>query len=201
MNNKNDEFESKTDKYNIGTPGYIAPEIIINKYSKSINEKIDLSNIKINKSCDIFSLSIILWKMLNGIKSEPFKIAYKTDEKYKLIIDQNYTKFWDNHKDCIFMKYKDERELIKDLFNKMFEFDPKERITIDQILKHKFILNCNNDNSITNNYNDNGFKIFMRNVYNKSRFIRNKKINVLKQYQANTITTISQMVCLICYIN
>ena len=40
---KNDnEFEWKTDKYNVGTFGYMTPEIIINRNAISNNENIDL---------------------------------------------------------------------------------------------------------------------------------------------------------------
>ena len=175
-NKMNNEFESKTDEYNVGTYGYMAPELIINRNAKLSDEKIDLSDISISKSCDIFSLSIILWQMLNGYNSKPFnKIASKDDKLYSLIIDKNYNKFWEYHKECIFMKYTYERRNIQNLFEQMFEFDPIKRINVNNILKHEFIIDIDigiDSNNKNNNKFPESYKLFLRNG-----FIKNKRIN------------------------
>ena len=189
----NNEFESKTDEYNVGTKGYMAPEIIINRGNSDNDEKIDLTDINIQKSCDIFSLSIILWQMLNGYNSKPFEyIASKDDALYKLIINKNYKQFWEYHSQCIFMKYTYERNNIKDLFIKMFEFDPMKRISVENILKHEFIIN---DYNVVNNNDNEAFQIFMRNAFNNSKNIGSAKSKMINEYESNITTEVTKLVC------
>ena len=138
--------------------------------------------------------------MLNGYNSKPFysNIASKDDKLYSLIINKNYDEFWDYHKECVFMKYTYDRNNIKNLFNKMFEFNPKNRITVNKILKHEFILNNDNKMNEDINNNNNSFEIYMRNIYIKCKNFRENKMKKLKQYDSDT--AISQMVCKLIYL-
>ena len=47
-----------------------------------------------NKAYDTFSLSMILWQMLNGYESKPFNQCIQKDQIYKLIVSKNYSSFW-----------------------------------------------------------------------------------------------------------
>ena len=65
VDNKNDQI------YNVGTPMYKSPELL-----EQNNSLYDIRNIVVLKSCDVFSLSIIFWQIMNGIEYLPFK-CYK----------------------------------------------------------------------------------------------------------------------------
>ena len=95
---------------------------------------------KIVKACNIFSLSIILWKMLSGYKSKPFDECKQTDNKW--IILRKYDSFWNSkyHKNIQFLEKNYNRfnnnKLIQDLFEKMFEYYPLKRIKAREIENH-----------------------------------------------------------------
>ena len=132
--------------------------------------------------------------MLNGIDSHPFiKNSNKTDKLYSLIINKNYNKFWEYHKKCQFIKYTYNRNNIKNLFIKMFEFNSLNRINVNKILIHEFILNNNNNNNMSKNE----LKIHMKNLLDKSEYVRKNKISVLKEIEMDTTSMFSQMVCYI----
>ena len=65
-----------------GTHGYIAPEID------------DKKNKKISYACDIFTVGVILWQMINGYKSHPFKTSKPDDKIYKYIYQKKFNQFW-----------------------------------------------------------------------------------------------------------
>ena len=134
--------------------------------------KIDINNINIHKSSDIFSISIILWQMLNGYNKYPFKNPNKNDELYINIINNNFDQFWLNHNDCkiITDNINNRSKLlsIKDLFNKMFEYNPNKRILIKDILSHEWLLQ---QNDITPNM----FNTLITNEYLKAKTYINKK--------------------------
>ena len=98
-----------------GTPAYIAPEIIEDKGYEGF-------------SCDIWSAGITLYYMLSG--SQPFK-GKDIEEIQSLIFKGNYDKI------------KDVSEEVNDLISKMLKVNPKERISIDDILKHPWIKDVN----------------------------------------------------------
>ena len=66
----------------VGTRGYQAPEIILDK-------AYDLS-------CDIFSIGVILFILLTGYP--PFEQATKKDRWYKSITKKRYKVFWKAHR-------------------------------------------------------------------------------------------------------
>jgi len=102
----------------VGTRGYQAPELLLKK-------KYDLK-------CDIFSMGVILFILLNGYP--PFEQAHKNDKWFKPLITNNYDKFWKAHQKSAAAKDENARDLIQ----QMLAFDPKKRITIKDIKKHKW---------------------------------------------------------------
>ena len=110
-------------KTRCGSPFYCAPEMIIGKkYYGNVS--------------DIWSLGVILYYML--FNELPF-YDVDIDRLYKKIIEGRYT----IPKDKINILYKDAIDLI----NKILQKDPKKRIKIKDIIKHKWF------NSETNKLN------------------------------------------------
>ena len=144
--------------YTVGTKGYMAPELyndqkiddsdIDNTSKNNSNSKND--SCSYDKACDIFSLSIIFWQMINGFKSMPFNSCKGSDPIYKLIVLKNYDLFWEHHNqnNTKFLEngYNtfNNNHLIQDLFLKMFEYEALKRITIQQIEKHEWIVEMHN---------------------------------------------------------
>jgi serine/threonine protein kinase len=94
-----------------GTPAYIAPEVFGNSGYKGF-------------SCDIWSLGVTLYYMLEG--EQPFK-GRSIEELKKNICSKNYQNIELISKEA------------EDLLDKMLTLNPEERITLDEILKHKWI--------------------------------------------------------------
>ena len=123
---------------------------------------------KAKQSCDIFSLGVALWKMINGIHSKPFDRAVNTDVNYYLIYKEWFDIFWnEKHSGCRLVKLAKKKEQknidvenateiengihLKHLFEKVFTFDPHLRITIDEILNDEWYKN-------TKSYNNDKYK-------------------------------------------
>jgi calcium-dependent protein kinase len=110
----------KGQKYNdvIGTPFYIAPEVLKNKY---------------DEKCDLWSCGVILYVMLCG---EPPFYGEDDDEIYNQILTTEvkfYQKEWENISD-------DAKDLIKKLLNKNY----KNRLSAVEALQHPWIQNIDN---------------------------------------------------------
>ena len=143
--NKNASLKNKT--YIVGTPGYMAPELFKeNNIQNNSDIKEDKDNQEFDKSCDIFSLSIILWQMLNGYKSKPFNTCKKNDHVYNFIISTDFDSFWNSkyHENNIkFLESGYNRfnnnKLIQDLLQQMFEFYPMKRIKAKDIEHHPWL--------------------------------------------------------------
>lgn len=82
---------------------------------------------------DIFSLGVLLFVMTIG--RPPFQEAKCGDRNYKLIIGKKYKKFWDEFPDI------NVSEDLKDLINRLICVDPSKRLSIDEILKHSWLVN------------------------------------------------------------
>ena len=104
----------------VGTPGYLAPEMYLKKgYSP---EKVD-----------IFAAGVILFIMVRGIP--PFNDTSSNDPHYS-VFAKSSDFFWKYHRGkdpnspwtCQFM----------DLFNRMCEPDPKRRISMKEIIAHRY---------------------------------------------------------------
>ena len=96
-----------------GTPAYIAPEIFRNEGYEGF-------------SCDIWSAGVTLYYMLAGM--QPFKGAKLEELKVSILKGQ-----YDQIQDVSFEA--------NDLISKMLILNPKERITIEGILKHPWLKN------------------------------------------------------------
>ena len=128
----------------------MAPELFKENEIKEPEEN-DPKKDEYDKSCDIFSLSIILWQMLNGYKSKPFNTCKKSDIVYKLMYQKDYNSFWKSsyHKHVQFLGKNsnpfDNTNDIKNLFEEMFTFDPIKRIKAQEIEHHAWFIDmdCN----------------------------------------------------------
>ena len=104
----------------IGTPGCMAPET----YNWEKHDPF---------KADIWSCGLILWAMFNDHSIIKFPITGSEITTY----DDYYEKYKnikiDDLKNC-------ENELCKDLVFKMLTFDPKKRISIDEIKKHELYI-------------------------------------------------------------
>ena len=101
-----------------GTPAYIAPEIY---------KKVGYTGFQ----SDIWSAGITLYYILSG--NLPFK-GTNIHELENAILYGEYKKI------------KDVSPEANDIINQMLKLDPKERITIDEILKHPWLKNVNLEN-------------------------------------------------------
>ena len=95
-----------------GTPAYIAPEILLNKGYTGFG-------------VDVWSAGVVLYAMLSG--TIPFK-GSDMKELHNLIISGNYQEIKDISKDA------------SNLIKKIFEVDPKKRITTENILNHPWLI-------------------------------------------------------------
>jgi serine/threonine protein kinase len=99
----------------VGTRGYQAPELLL-------NQPYDLS-------CDIFSAGVVLFILLTGYP--PFEQAQSKDRWFSPLTHGDTSKFWKLHRGCNISN----DEKVKDLIQRMIEFDPKKRIAIADIKK------------------------------------------------------------------
>lgn len=108
-----------------GTETFLAPEVV------SIPKKA-YDPFK----ADIFSLGVTLFIIMTG--NPPFKSARKFDIHYQYYIKKKEDLFWKIIKknNSIVHEFSDDTY---DLFNKMFESEPKKRISIDELLNHPWM--------------------------------------------------------------
>ncbi len=93
-----------------GTPAYIAPEILRDRGYEGFG-------------VDIWSAGVVLFALVYG--TVPFK-ANNMNELHKLIMKGKYTLKSDVSED------------VRDLLRRMLEPDPRRRLTIPEILCHKW---------------------------------------------------------------
>eukprot|EP00826_Nyctotherus_ovalis_P041211 TRINITY_DN4122_c0_g2_i4.p2 TRINITY_DN4122_c0_g2~~TRINITY_DN4122_c0_g2_i4.p2 ORF type:complete len:228 (-),score=72.53 TRINITY_DN4122_c0_g2_i4:666-1349(-) len=103
----------------LGTPYYIAPEVLNGNY---------------NEKCDIWSIGVILYILLsghppfNGENDEEIMRAVKQGKyHFKSILPITEGPTWSNVSDAA-----------KDLIRQMLAYDPEKRITAEQAYKHKW---------------------------------------------------------------
>lgn len=99
-----------------GTPGYVAPEIIMSK--------------RYGKEVDVWSIGILLYILLCGYP--PFFSDWNSElfEQIKGGKFEFHSPYWD-----------DVSEDAKDLVKKLLTVDPKQRITLDEAKEHKWFNN------------------------------------------------------------
>jgi len=101
---------------NDGTESYQAPELLKGK--------------KYTKASDIFSCGVILFILLTG--HHPFESARREDKWYRPMCESNPAAFWKLHK----AKIDDD---CKDLLTGMLAYRARERLTLDECLKHIWV--------------------------------------------------------------
>ena len=135
---------------NCGTLGFMAPEMFFTNKSR-----IYLRNESDYFKCDIFSLGIILWQMLNGIDSKPFEIFDNPQDtldhwyKYRLISQKKYNLWWNHFQNDIDYHYDHH---LKNLFVRMFDHNPQTRVSINGIKAHKWYQKYNEMTNIVSYY-------------------------------------------------
>jgi len=122
-----------------GTPAYIAPEILKDR---------GYSGFK----CDIWSAGVVLYSMLYG--TVPFK-ASNMNELHDMIMQGKYS-----------LK-EDVSESARDLIRLMLERDPKRRISVKEILKHKWFDDMDTELKIFNDQEQ--FQIMKDFTFNPDR--------------------------------
>jgi len=106
----------------VGTPGYMAPEILMKQAYQS-------------NVVDLFALGVILFIMKAG--HPPFSLAKEDDTYYKLIATQRADLFWKAHsnkKPAGFFS-----EEFKDMITAMFQLQPQMRICLSNIVGHPWM--------------------------------------------------------------
>lgn len=112
-------------KTKLGTPAYMAPEI----HSGTPYQ---------GASVDKFALGVILFQMVMG--RPPFEEAKSNDYLYKCIVAKRPDIFWRTHFKSLPKKVSQElSEEFKDLIIGLFHAEPENRLTLDQVLGHKWI--------------------------------------------------------------
>lgn len=103
----------------LGTASYMAPEIHLGKPYEG-------------PAVDVLATGIILFVMMT--QRPPFSQASHDDPHYRLLIGKRGDLFWSAHEEAegedIYSKE------FKSLFEGMLAFNPKERLTMDQVLAH-----------------------------------------------------------------
>ena len=147
-----------------GTPAFVAPEILKDSpYNPYMT--------------DIWSSGVVLYAMITGFF--PFRGVNET-ELHKNILSG------------AFPKLKDVSNELKDLLNKILEVNPNKRITIDNILKHPWIIqNENINNNYTKNININIFTKAEKIIYGKLKldYREANKEDILENFTYHNMET------------
>ena len=119
------EFDGKNGNYLLhkgsGTPIYSSPDIK-HAFTKGYD---GIKN-------DIFSLGVLLFVITIG--EFPFQSATYSDDKYKFVIKSRFNQFWEFFNNVNISKE------FKDLINNLISLNPTKRLSIDEILKHPWLV-------------------------------------------------------------
>jgi len=103
-----------------GTTGYMAPEMINQK-----GEGYDGSKV------DVWAIGVILFILIAGFP--PYQVPAVSDWWFKQLMRKKFDLFWMAHTRTAYFS-----DGCKDLINKIFAGNPKERISISGIMKHQW---------------------------------------------------------------
>ena len=108
----------------IGTPGYMAPEIIQNQAYQG-------------QVVDLFALAVILFIMRSG--HPPFGRATEDDRYFQLLATNRSDLFWKAHSQSAQKGPNFYSEEFKDLITCMLQFHPHQRLCIADIVGHPWL--------------------------------------------------------------
>lgn len=110
----------------IGTPGYMAPEILAKQpYQGQV--------------VDLFALGVILFILYSG--HPPFSQADESDNYYKLLATNRSDLFWKAHSNPQRKPEGFYSEEFKDLITCMLQFHPHQRLCVADIIGHPWLAN------------------------------------------------------------
>ena len=110
----------------IGTEGYMAPEILANQQYDG-------------KKADIFSLGQLLFNIVTGIRG--FESATNSDHYYRYIIQKKHEQYFEIIHPHLQNNLSNE---FKKLYIRMIAYNPNERPTIEEILNDPWVQEINN---------------------------------------------------------
>ena len=105
----------------LGTPYYIAPEVLRNKY---------------DKSCDLWAVGVIAYILMCGYP--PFNGANNDQTHQRVLRGRYYFPAED---------WKDVSIEAMDFIHRMLQMDPRKRMTVEQALNHPWIVKHVNTNT------------------------------------------------------
>ena len=146
-----------------GTPAYIAPEILKNRGYEGF-------------AVDIWSAGVVLYAMLSG--TVPFK-GGDINELHELIINGKFNPVKNISKDA------------SHLINRLLDIDPKNRITIDEILVHPWIMDLNINFLRTQNLFTNAEHILLAKSNVDYRDINNKE-DMIENFDLRNLDTVNE---------
>lgn len=119
---------SGTNRSVIGTPGYMAPEILQKQpYQGQV--------------VDLFALGVILFILYSG--HPPFSMANEDDTYYKLLATNRSDLFWKAHSNPTRKPENFYSEDFKDMITCMLQFHPHQRLCIADIVGHPWLASGN----------------------------------------------------------
>ena len=129
-------------KDSCGTPAFVAPEILLDEPYDPF-------------PTDIWSSGVVLYAMITGFF--PFR-GINENELHKSILNGN------------FIRTKDISNDLYDLLKKILEINPRNRISLEKILKHPWLIDIPSSSQINNlNLNENLFTKAEKIIYGKLR--------------------------------
>ena len=90
---------------------------------------------KYDRRADLFALGVCLFIMIVG--TPPFVEALRSDPFYHPLVKKNHKEFWGKHTGFSRELKKDAD--LRDLLQRMMAYDPKDRLSVKQILAHPWI--------------------------------------------------------------